>query len=64
MTGTAEPIVMDLKRAPNVHSATQAKGEALRAALAAQRRERDWPLSNWTLCRCHTVVWSDGSILR
>ena len=37
MTGTAEPIVMDLKRAPNVHAATQAKGEALRAALAAQR---------------------------
>ena len=37
MTGTAEPIVMDLQRKPNIHPATQAKGEALIAALADLR---------------------------
>jgi Fe-S cluster assembly protein SufD len=37
MTGMAKPIVMDLERKPNIHRATQAKGEALRVALAALR---------------------------
>lgn len=37
MIGTAEPVVMDLKRAPNVHAATQAKGEAMRESLLGLR---------------------------
>ena len=41
MSHTAEPIVMDLQRKPNVHAATQAKGEALVSALAAQRVASD-----------------------
>ena len=37
MIGTAEPVVMDLKREPNVHAATQAKGEAMRESLLGLR---------------------------
>ena len=41
MTPSAEPIVMDLQRKPNIHPATQAKGEALVSALAGQRTSVD-----------------------